>query len=225
VVVVEDEALDDEWDVSRRELDALLYGLARRRAGSEEAPATSRGRMEVPTQPFPRGADMTIEAAIASASTTFEVLKAAVSLRNQTQIDEALAKVRAELLEALDTGYSAKKALNELEFETQKLRTEKLELERQKQAAEAELERRASYDLVQPAPGRWAYVREGAATGSPDKTAYFCAACYADKREVPLQHQEPTPGTAHRLVCPVQSRHSLHFGDPLPPEPAPDPWY
>ncbi|MFS4515927.1 hypothetical protein ACMFLR_18910 [Delftia tsuruhatensis] len=33
VVVVEDEALDDEWDVSRRELDALLYGLARRRAG------------------------------------------------------------------------------------------------------------------------------------------------------------------------------------------------
>ncbi|WP_284508694.1 hypothetical protein [Delftia tsuruhatensis] len=30
VVVVEDEALDDEWDVSRRELDALLYGLARR---------------------------------------------------------------------------------------------------------------------------------------------------------------------------------------------------
>ncbi|WEM01122.1 hypothetical protein [Delftia tsuruhatensis] len=30
VVVVEDEALDDEWDVSRRELDSLLYGLARR---------------------------------------------------------------------------------------------------------------------------------------------------------------------------------------------------
>lgn len=56
-VVVEDcEA--DEWDVSRRELDALLYGLARRRAGSEKVPATSRGRMEVPTQPFPRGADM-----------------------------------------------------------------------------------------------------------------------------------------------------------------------
>lgn len=58
-MVVEDEALDDEWDVSRRELDALLYGLARRRAGSEGVPATSRGRMEVPTQPFPRGADMT----------------------------------------------------------------------------------------------------------------------------------------------------------------------
>ncbi|MFS4515350.1 hypothetical protein ACMFLR_15960 [Delftia tsuruhatensis] len=161
---------------------------------------------------------MTIEAAIASASTTFEVLKAAVSLRNQTQIDEALAKVRAELLEALDTGYSARKALNELELEAQQLRTEKLELERQKQAAEAELERRASYDLVQPAPGRWAYVREGTAAGAPDKTAYFCPACHAEKREVPMQYREAAPSIPNRLTCPNDKGHTLYLGGALPPQ-------
>ncbi|PJO37574.1 hypothetical protein CTI10_015595 [Delftia acidovorans] len=37
VVVVEDEVLDDEWDVSRRELDSWLYGLARRRGSGPEA--------------------------------------------------------------------------------------------------------------------------------------------------------------------------------------------
>ncbi|MFG0786881.1 hypothetical protein [Delftia tsuruhatensis] len=161
---------------------------------------------------------MTIEAAIASASTTFEVLKAAVSLRNQTQIDEALAKVRAELLEALDTGYSARKALNELELEAQQLRTEKLELERQKQAAEAELERRASYDLVQPAPGRWAYVREGTAAGAPDKTAYFCPACHAEKREVPMQYREAAPSIPNRLTCQNDKGHTINLGGALPPQ-------
>ena len=57
-VVVEDEGLDDERDVSRRGLDSWLYGLARLRAGSKGVPATSQSRMEVPTQPFPRGAYM-----------------------------------------------------------------------------------------------------------------------------------------------------------------------
>lgn len=165
------------------------------------------------------------EMAVASATATYEVLKVAVAARDQAKIEAALGALQKELMDALNTGVSTAKALHALELETQELRTENLEMKRQMQAAEAELERRAAYTLVQPASGCWAYAREGATTGAPDETAYFCAACYAGKREVPLQYQAPKPGTPHRLVCSVQSRHSFYFGDPLPPEPAPDPWY
>ena len=158
------------------------------------------------------------EMAVASATATYEVLKVAVAARDQAKIDAALSTLQKELMDALNTGVSTAKALHALELETQQLRTEKLELERQKQAAEAEMERRASYDLVQPAPGRWAYVREGTAAGAPDKTAYFCPACHAEKREVPMQYREAAPSIPNRLTCPNDKGHTLYLGGALPPQ-------
>lgn len=157
-------------------------------------------------------------AAVGSAKATLDLLSIAIKARDQRMIDEAISTLRQELLDALSIATSNVLTINSLELEAQKLRTQLLETELKQHELEREIERRRAYKLSQPAKGTWAYVLENAPTGAPDNTAYFCPACHAEKRDVPMQFRQAAPSIPNRLVCPLNKEHFISLGGALPPQ-------
>jgi len=220
-VVVEDEALDDEWDVSRRELDALLYGLARRRAGSEEVPATSRGRMEVPTQPFPRGADMNIPDALMAAKAAYDLLATGLAARDASKIEAAMLDLRQQLWDVSNISLSQVQALHRLELEAQELRVQAANAVRDLEDLKAQIAEEAKYELTEIRTGIWARVRVEDVETSVERRPNFCPTCYSSGRKTPLQYHQAQPGVSSFLRCPADKDHLLNLGGALPREPRP----
>ncbi|MDR2333715.1 MAG: hypothetical protein LBE61_09545 [Burkholderiaceae bacterium] len=158
----------------------------------------------------------TFNAAVVSAKATLELLSIAIKARDQVKIEESISTLRQELLEALTIAYSNVQTANTLELEAQKLRTQLLEAELKQHELEREIERRRAYKLAQPAKGAWAYVLENALAGAPDSTTYFCPACHAEKRDVPMQFRQAAPSIPNRLVCPLNKEHVISLGGALP---------
>ncbi|QQB47833.1 hypothetical protein [Delftia acidovorans] len=213
---MEDEALDDEWDVSRRELDALLYGLAQRRAGSEGVPATSRGRMEVLTQPFPRGADMNIPELLVAAKGAYELVAVGIAARDDAKVSEAMSELRQKLWDASAMGFSQMEKLHGLEFEAQALRMKLANAERGLEDLKRQIADDAKYDLAEIPIGKWVQVRIEDAEKPVERRPNFCSSCHSAGRKTPLQYKEATVSEPSRLYCPVESKHSIYFGERLP---------
>lgn len=157
-----------------------------------------------------------ISALLSSAKTTLELLSTAISARDDAKIQAAQIEVRKKLQEALDMSFSQIQAKHGLELEAQELRTKLGDMYRRNQELEHELEQRRAYKLAQPGPGKWAYLPVEDDAGPPETTAYFCAACKAEHREVPLQYKAPDYGVNAVLVCPLDRRHALELGGALP---------
>ncbi len=154
--------------------------------------------------------------AITAATTAFNLLKGAVAVRDEKLIAAAQAEMLLKLNEASAMSFSQLRDMHSLELETQKLRTELEKANTREQRLLAEIEQRRRYKLAQPAPGIWANLRIEDAPGPPDSTAYFCASCQADKREVPMQFKAASAGTSAYLICPMERRHALNLGGALP---------
>lgn len=154
--------------------------------------------------------------AIASISTAFNILKGAVAARDDALITSAQNEMQQRLNDALGMTLSQLQTIHSLELEAQKLRTELEQANSREQRLKSEIEQRRAYKLEQPAPGKWAYVRVEDHAGPPDATAYFCASCKAEHREVPLQYKAATQHYGPLLVCPLERRHTMEIGPALP---------
>ena len=178
--------------------------------------------MGVLAQPSPGGTDMNeIIGAISALKTTVDLMSMAVAARDNAKIQAAQMTLTEQTSRALDMAISQLQAKHAIELEAQKLRTELVEANARTQELERQLERRRMYTLAQPAPGKWAYTHLDTQPGPPETTAYFCAACYATQREVPLQFKKAGPGQDAYLSCSVEPKHSLNLGGATPEPPAP----
>lgn len=160
-----------------------------------------------------------IAGAIASLNLAFNILRGAVEARDDAKIKAAQIDLQEKLLSASTTALSQVQSTHALELEAQTLRTELEQAKARVQTVERELEKRSAYTMAQPAPGKWARIPVGTTAGEPSTTAYFCAACYATGKEVPLQHKNASPGFPAYLVCPMEGTHTLDLGGALPRPP------
>lgn len=161
-----------------------------------------------------------IAGAFAGLNLAFNVLKGALAARDDSLIKSAQIDLQEKLLSASTTALSQVQSTHALELEAQQLRTQLLQAQARVQEVERELENRSAYKLAQPAAGQWARLPVGEVAGPPDSTAYFCATCYGDGKEVPLKYRQPGAGTHALLICPKDSAHSLVLGGALPRNPA-----
>lgn len=157
--------------------------------------------------------------AIASISATFNVLKGAMAARDEHLISNAQMELQQKLNDALAMTLTHIQTTHALELEAQKLRAALVQADAQQKELEAKLEKRAHYELSQPALGKWAYTLVGKRTEDAQRTTYFCAACYAQHLEVPLQHVAAGPGSSAMLRCPNSPKHALSLGGALPGQP------
>lgn len=159
---------------------------------------------------------MTLEAAITGLTATYNVLKGAIAARDDAMIKSAQAELQEKLLDISTTALTQIQSTHALELEAQKLRTQLIKADARVQEIERELEKRTAYEIAQPAPGQWARVPVGTAAGSPETTTYFCATCYAEGKEIPLQYRAAQPGYSAVLKCHVNKSHQLDLGGALP---------
>ncbi|RYF41079.1 MAG: hypothetical protein EOO27_46810 [Comamonadaceae bacterium] len=160
-----------------------------------------------------------IAGAFAGLNLAFNVLKGAVAARDDSLIKSAQIDLQEKLLSASTTALSQVQSTHALELEAQQLRTQLLQAQTRVQEVERELEKRSAYTMAQPAPGQWARLPVNGVAGPPDSTAYFCATCYADGKEVPLKYRPPGAGHHALLICPKEGGHSLTLGGALPRNP------
>lgn len=160
-----------------------------------------------------------IAGAIAGLNLAFNVLKGAVAARDESLIRSAQIDLQEKLLSASTTALSQVQSTHALELEAQQLRAQLVQANARIQEVERELEKRGAYTLTQPAPGQWARLPVGEVAGSPDSTAYFCATCYGDGKEVPLKYRKPSAGYHALLICPKENAHTLVLGGALPRNP------
>ncbi|MFN7155068.1 MAG: hypothetical protein ACK4OE_15395 [Acidovorax sp.] len=160
-----------------------------------------------------------IAGAIAGLNLAFNVLKGAMAARDDALIKAAQIDLQEKLLNASTTALSQVQSTHALELEAQQLRADLVQANARVQAVERELEKRGAYKMAQPAPGQWARLPVGAVAGSPEDTAYFCATCYSEGKEVPLQYRKAGPGYNAGLYCQVSQGHSLNLGGALPAPP------
>lgn len=156
-----------------------------------------------------------ISTAITAIATAFGFLKTAVAARDEALITTTQAEIQRQLQEASAMSLTQLRDMHSLELETQKLRTELEKAHAREHRLHAEIEQSRRYKLAQPAPGVWANLRIEDTPGPPDSTAYFCASCQADKREVPMQFKAASAGTSAYLICPMERRHALNLGGAL----------
>lgn len=162
---------------------------------------------------------MTIEAALTGFTAAYQALKGAIAARDDALIQKSQLELQEKLLNISMTALSQIQCMHALELEAQKLRTELLEANGKLQEAHRELEKRSAYQIAQPAPGQWARIPVGTDPSHPESTTYFCATCYADGKEIPLQYSKAGPGYSAFLTCPVDKAHLLNLGGALPRPP------
>jgi hypothetical protein len=159
---------------------------------------------------------MSLDAAVTGLTAAYQVLRGAIAARDDALIQRAQYDLQEKLLTVSATALTQLQATHALELETQKLRTELVQADARVQEKERELEKRTAYKMAQPAPGIWARIPVDATAGEPESTAYFCATCYADGKEVPLQYRKAGPGYHAGLYCQVNKDHVLNLGGALP---------
>lgn len=157
-----------------------------------------------------------IAGAITGLTTAYNVLKAAVTARDDAMVKAAQIDMQEKLLNVSTMALSQLQSSHALELEAQELRAKLLQANAHIQDVERRLENRGAYVIAQPAPGQFARLPVGEFAGPADSTAYFCATCYADGKEVPLRYSKPGPGINALLTCPMDRKHSLNLGGALP---------
>ena len=160
-----------------------------------------------------------IAGAMASLNLAFNVLKGAMAARDDALIKTAQIDLQEKLLSASTTALSQVQSTHTLELEAQQLRADLIQANARIQEIERELEKRGAYALAQPVPGQWARIPVGVTPDTPENTAYFCATCYSDGKEVPLQYRKAKPGFNAALLCQANKEHSLNLGGALPAPP------
>ena len=154
---------------------------------------------------------MNIPEALAAAKGAYDLVTIGVAARDDAKVKSALADLQAKLLDALTIAVTQVQSTHALELELQKLRMEAIKAEARQAELERQLEQRSQYKLTEIAPGKW--VRElvepaEADMGSPK---YFCATCYGEGREIPLEFVPDDRHPGGQFLCLSRgSEHTLY---------------
>lgn len=152
---------------------------------------------------------MNIPEMLVAAKSAYDLLAVGVAARDQAKVDAAMADLRQELTSAISMSLAQVRATHALELEVQQLRMESIQAQARYAEMERQLEKRSQYVLSEVSPGKW--VRELLETGGDamGRPKYFCATCYSDGKEVPLQFSAESPYFPATLKCRAKNGHDL----------------
>jgi hypothetical protein len=167
--------------------------------------------MEAPTQPFPEGADMNIPEAIAAAKGAYDLVAVGIAARDDAKVKSALADLQAKLLDALSIAVTQVQSTHTLELELQKLRVDAIKAEARQAELERQLEQRSQYKLTEVAQGKLVRELVEPSKAKVSNPKYFCATCYGEGREIPLNFIAKDLYGGSQLSCPTNKQHTLHL--------------
>lgn len=165
---------------------------------------------------------MNIPEALAAAKGAYDLVAIGIAARDDAKVKSALADLQAKLLDALSIAVTQVQSTHALELEVHKLRMEAVKAEARNAELERQLEQRSQYKLTEIAPGKLAQELVEPAGSKASSPKYFCATCYGEGREIPLQFfANPLSGGA-QFFCPSNKSHSIYLSEkhatPLYPE-------
>lgn len=155
---------------------------------------------------------MNISEALAAAKGAYDLVAIGIEARDDAKVKSALADLQAKLLDALSMAVTQVQSTHALELEVQKLRMEAIQADARQAELKRQLEQRSQYKLTEIAPGK--LVRElveptEAQMGNPK---YFCATCYGEGREIPLEFSAKDQYGCSQFACNSNSNHTLYLG-------------
>ena len=164
---------------------------------------------------------MNIPEALAAAKGAYDLVAIGIAARDDAKVKSALADLQAKLLDALVIATTQVQSTHALELELQKLRMEAIKAEARQAELERQLEQRSQYKLTEVAPGKW--VRElmeptEPAMGNPK---YFCATCYGEGKEIPLQFIPNGKYTSSHWHCKAKAGHDVYVDSASGPKAIP----
>jgi len=159
---------------------------------------------------------MNITEALTAIKATYDLLSVSVAARDDAKIKIAMSDLLSRLVDASNTALTQIQATHTLEMEVQQLRVQAIQAQARHAELEAQLKQRSQYKLTEVAPGKW--VRElmepaDAPKGTPK---YFCATCYGEGREIPLEFVKADQYGNSQLLCAAASHaHTLQVSQDL----------
>lgn len=180
----------------------------------EKVPALLWSTMAAPTQPpiAIKRAGMNIPEALAAIKATYDLLSISVAARDEAKVQLAMSDLLSRLMDASNTALAQIQATHALEMEVQQLRMQAIQAQTRHAELEAQLKQRSQYKLTEVAPGKW--VRELIEpTDTPEGSRkYFCATCYGQGREIPLEFVKADQYGSAQLLCAAGSNaHTLYL--------------
>lgn len=153
---------------------------------------------------------MNIPEALAAAKGAYDLVAIGIAARDDAKVKSGLADLQARLLDALVIATTQVQSTHALELEVQKLRVESVKADARQAELERQLEQRSQYKLTEVSAGKM--VRElvepaNSSTGSPK---YFCATCYGEGKEIPLQFVQGGAYVAQHWKCAAKNGHDLY---------------
>lgn len=149
--------------------------------------------------------------ALTAARAAYELASVAIDARDDAKIKEAMHELREKLWDTSNTAFSQLQALHSLELETQKLRMQLAEAEREKVQLHTQIKERAMHPLAQVRPGIWAHIRAEDSEKAVEDRPHFCAACYSNGKVVPLRYFKAHGELSESWNCPHEGGHRLTY--------------
>lgn len=154
---------------------------------------------------------MNIPEALAATKAAYDLVALGVAARDEAKVNSALVDLQARLLDALVIATTHVQSMNTLELEVQKLRMEAIEADARQAELERQIKQRSQYKLTEVAPGKLVRELVESTEGQVGNPKYFCATCYGEGREIPLQfHPKPLTG-GPKIECPSNDKHSIYL--------------
>lgn len=155
---------------------------------------------------------MNIPEALAAAKGAYDLVAIGVAARDDAKVKSALADLQAKLLDALSIAVTQVQSTHALELEVQKLRMEAVKAEARQSELERQLEQRQQYKLTEVAPGKWVRELVEPAEANMGSPKYFCATCYGEGREIPLDFSPANKYGGAQLSCNSNGNHAVFLG-------------
>lgn len=152
---------------------------------------------------------MTIAEALVAAKGAYDLIAIGIAARDDAKVKTAMADMQATLLEALSMAVTQVQSTHALELEVQELRMEAIQAKTRYAELERQLEQRSQYRLTEIGSGKWVQQLVDPTADAMASPKYFCATCYSEGKEVPLQFSGESPYFPATLKCRAKSGHDL----------------
>lgn len=154
---------------------------------------------------------MNIPEALAAAKGAYDLVAVGIAARDDAKVKSALADLQAKLLDALSIAVTQVQSTHTLELEVQKLRMEAIKSETREAELKRQLEQRSQYKLTEVAPGKLVRELVDPAEGKVGNPKYFCATCYGEGREIPLNFIAKDLYGGAKFSCLGNKQHTLYL--------------
>lgn len=159
---------------------------------------------------------MNIPEALSAIKATYDLLSIGVAARDDAKVKNAMSDLLSRLMDASNTALTQIQATHALEMQVQQLRMEAVQAQARQAELEAQLKQRSQYKLTEVATGKWVRELVEPANTSKGSRKYFCATCYGEGREIPLEFVKADQYGSPQLLCLSKgTAHTLYVRDDL----------